>query len=242
MININEFKTWFELLANKSGKGDYVSPSKFNQIVEQSLWTWIMRQYGNDQEYQPGRPIPRVSYELTQDVIDKLRHLKEEAYFLISTGELSIPDGSTVKDNTNTVVPEYLHWVAMYNNYSVDGVNTEREIKLLRTNEVARRVNSTISPPTNKRPVAEMRDTYFKIWPKTVQFIRFVYLRHPEAPVWGYTTTNNRPVYDASASTDIDAPKEAMNELVMIALSYIGINMREPELIQYAETMKDKGV
>lgn len=243
MININDFKTWFELLANKSGKGDYISPSRFNQLVEQSLWTWTMRKYGNEQEYQPGRPIPRISFELTQDVIDSLRHLKEEREFYISNGQVPVPDGQTVKDNTNTVIPAYLHWIAMYNYYTLaDNSFTEREIKLLRSNEVNRRVNSVINTPEQKRPVAEMRATYFKIWPSDVQMVRFEYLRHPASPEWAYTTVNGRPVYDEENSTDIDAPLEAMNEITMIALSYIGINMREPELIQYAEAMKDKGI
>jgi hypothetical protein len=203
-----------------------------------------MRKYSNDAEYQPGRPIPRVSFELTQQQIDNLHHLKENRDFYITNGVLPIPDGETVKDNTNQVVPSYLHWAALYNYYVLPNTNTveERPIDVLRSVEWGNRINSRINTPTNKRPIAELRSTYIQIMPKTVSFMRFEYLRHPLQPVWAYTMVNNRPVYNEAASTDIDAPKEAQNEITVIALSYMGINMREPELVQYAEGMKDKGV
>jgi hypothetical protein len=219
-------------------------PDQFNQITEQSLYTWTMRKYGNDAQYQPGRPIPLISFELTQQQIDNLHHLKENRNFYVVDGVVNIPDGITVKDNTNNVVPAYLHWSALYNFYVLPGTNTveERPIDVVRSVEWGNRVNSRINTPTNKRPVAELRNTYIQIMPKTVSFMRFEYLRHPLKPVWAYDMVSNRPVYNSVNSVDIDAPKEAQNEIAVIALSYLGINMREPELVQYAESMKDKGV
>lgn len=244
MININEFKTWIEYLARKAGVGNNPTPAQFNQLVEQSLYTWIMRKYGNDAQYQPGRPIPLVSFELTQLQIDNLHHLKTNKDFFITNGVLNLPNGTTVVDNTNQVAPAYLHWAALYNYYVLPGTTSyeEREIEVIRSNEWNNRTNSRINEPSNKRPVAEMRDTYIQIMPKTVSFMRFEYLRQPLKPVWGYTMVSNRPVYNSATSTDIDAPKEAQNEIAVIALSFMGINMREPELMQYAEAMKDKGV
>lgn len=244
MININDFKQWVLYLARKSGMLNNPTPDQFNRIAEQSLYTWTMRKYGNDAQYQPGRPIPLISFELTQNQIDNLHHLKTNKNFLITGGVLNLPDGTTVVDNTNQIAPAYLHWAALYNYYVIPGTNIpeEREIEMIRSNEWGKRVNSRINEPTNKRPVAELRDTYIQIMPVTVSFMRFEYLRHPIKPLWASTIVNNRPVYDAANSVDMDAPKEAENELAVIALSYLGINMREADLIQYAEAMKEKGV
>lgn len=247
MININEFKIWFEFLANKSGKGDYITPAQFNSLVNQALQEWTMSIYGNPSQYQPGRPVPLVAYELTQKQIDDLRHLITNRDFLISNGQVPIPDGSTVTDNTNQIAPAYLHWTALYNYYVLpDNSYTERDIKVLRSNEVGRRVNSVINEPSLKRPVAEIRDTYIQVWPKTVNFVRFEYLRYPLTANWAYTVVGTgrqaRTVYDATNSVNIDAPKEVMNLLTVMALSFAGINMRESELIGYAEEMKNKGV
>jgi len=60
--------------------------------------------------------------------------------------------------------------------------------------------------------------------------------------VWGYTLVNGRPVYDASLSTNIDAPEEAFNAIAMGTLSFIGINLREEELQNYAVSNKQQGI
>ena len=44
------------------------------------------------------------------------------------------------------------------------------------------------------------------------------------------------------SSVDLEAPDEVVNEIVMMCASYLGINLREPQLIQYAEQMKQQGV
>ena len=69
-----------------------------------------------------------------------------------------------------------------------------------------------------------------------------VYLRVPNAPVWGFTIANDREVYDASLSTDLDIPEEAFNEVAMMHLSYIGIHIREEELVMYSEQAKRAGI
>lgn len=244
MINIDSFRTWVLYLARKSGVANSPTTSQFNKLAEQSLYTWTMRKYGNDAQYQPGRPIPLISFELTQTQIDNLHHLKTNKNFLITDGRLNLPNGTTITDNTNMTAPAYLHWVALYNYYVIPGTNTpeEREIDVLRGNEWGGRVNSKINTPTNKRAVAEIRDTYIQIAPKTVSFLRFEYLRHPLSPVWAYNMVNNRPVYDEANSVDLDAPKEAENEIAAIMLVYMGVNQREPELFQMAQALKAEGV
>lgn len=248
MINVNDFRTWFFYLANKAGKaGSWITPEEFNRLTNQALQEWTMSVYGNPAQYQPGRPVPLVAYEMTQKQIDDLRHLITNRDFLISNGQVPIPDGSTVTDNTNQIAPAYLHWTALYNYYTLpDNTYTERDIKVIRSNDIGRRVNSLINTPTLKRPVAEIRDTYIQVYPKTVQFVRFEYLRYPATANWAYTITGTgaqaRPVYDAANSVDIDAPKEVMNMLTVMALSFAGVNMREDQLRAYAEQMKKEGV
>ena len=56
------------------------------------------------------------------------------------------------------------------------------------------------------------------------------------------TLVNGRPVYDPFLSVDLEAPDEALNEIAVRTLSFLGIHIREPQLIQYAETLKAQGV
>lgn len=246
MINIDKFKKFVDFLANKNGKGSNPTPSNFNIAVEQSVMEWTMKRYNNPQEYQAGRPIPRISYEITQKIIDDLHHLKETKYFNVDNGTVFIPNGSSVTDIYNTVAPKYLHLTALrsvirfYKNNVAK--NSELDIEIVRDNQWGRRLESSIKAPSKRYPIANIQSNFIEIMPKEVQMIRMVYLRYPNTPSWAYTIQNNRPVYDSINSVDIDAPEEALNEIAMSCLSFLGINIRETDLVQYAETLKAKGV
>jgi hypothetical protein len=239
-INIDEFKTFTEFLAKKSGKGDYATPNQFNQLVNRALIEYCTKENSNKNQYQAGRPISNVSFEKTSDVMDNLRYIKETREFVVDqNSEFGIPDGSTVTDINGAVCPEYIHWKSLRHYYFVkesDGSYTKKEydVDVVRESELGRRLVSAVNPPSKRYAIAQELSGKFKVYPK-LQYVVMDYTRYPVTAVWAYTLTNNRPVYDATNSVNIELPKECMNGLTMIYLSYLGINMRDGELIQYAE-------
>lgn len=245
-ININDFKVFTEFLAKKSGKGDYASPSQFNILVNRALMEFIYKRNGNKGEYQPGRPIPRVTYEKTMDVMDDLRYIKETRTFLVVDGAFGIPDGETVKDINGEVCPEYIHWKSLRHYFFVQEgskiVKKEYDLDVVRESELGRRLVSAVNPPTSRFPVASIKSDEIEVYPTTLQYVVMDYTRYPVDAVWAYTMSGNRPVYDESNSVDIELPKECENELAVMYLSYLGINMRDAELVQYAEMQKQKGI
>ncbi len=246
MINIDKYRNFLLFVANKNGKGAYESPSQFNLNAERSVMEYTMKRYSNPHDYQPGVPVPRMAYELTQKMIDDLRHLKESRSFTVTNDKIQIPDGSTVYDLTGELSPKYLHLSTLsYKKITQkDGEITSipKGFKLLKDDEVTTAINSGIAPPDKDNPMANIQAKDINIYPSGIQIVDMVYLRLPNAPVWGNVITNGRPVYDASTSVDVDAPDEAMNEIVMMHLGYLGIHIREAELIQYAELNKQQGV
>ena len=239
-ININDFKTFTEFLAKKSGKGDYATPSQFNQLVNRALVEFCTKENGSRNQYQAGRPIPNISFEKTSDVMDDLRYIKETREFLVNQdSEFGIPDGSTVTDINGAVCPEYIHWKSLRHYYFVkesDGSYTKKEydVDVVTEAELGRRLVSSVNAPTKRYAIAQEKSTKFKVYPK-LQYVVMDYTRYPVQAIWNYTMTNNRPVYTSTGSVDIELPKECMNGLAMIYLSYLGINMRDGELIQYSE-------
>jgi hypothetical protein len=79
------------------------------------------------------------------------------------------------------------------------------------------------------------------MYPRSINRVIFTYLRQPVAPVWGFTVTNGRPVYNSTTSTNFEAPEEAFGDIANRILSLLGIYVREPQLQQYAEAMKQQG-
>lgn len=246
MINIDSFRQFLFYVANKSQSGTSLSPDEFNIIVPRAYQRWVYDRYGNSKMYQQGRPLPTRSIDLTQGNIDDLRFLKENEIFPLTDGKMALPNGTTVTNRANVVVPEYMHATALKTIFSVQTGKTvtdvERTVKVLRDDELTDRLSSQLLPPATKHPVANFENDSIQFYPKTIQFVEISYLRQPPPPVWAFTTVNGRPVYDAANSTNIEAPEEAENEIAMAALSFMGIHAREAELFQYAEQMQAQGI
>lgn len=246
-ININTFREFVHDIARKNGKGVLPTPEQFNRFTNQALSEFITSMYGNPAEYQPGRPIPRITYEITQAITDRLRFLKEIRNMLVSTdGRVSIPNGVDVKDRNGQVCPDYLHLTLLLGSRFVNDGGTVKEkkvdITIVRDDELSLRLNSELAPPTFEYPIAGIEGDYLQIYPENFQYVRMTYLRQPNTAKWAYTTVNGRPVYDPINSVDLDAPKEAFNMIAMGVLSFMGIYAREADLVGYAEQSKAKGV
>lgn len=241
MINIDKFKTFVYFVANKNGRGT-LTPTEFNSATERALFAWTQNQLSNQKQYQPGNPKSQTSLDLDQESIDKLRHLKETRSIAVTNGEMPIPNG-TIQDLNGNIMPDYWRYVKLMHTYSNVGQKVRREIEILKEAEYGSRIDSSIVYPTKRRAIGLFHDTFIEIQPENlITLVSLTYIRNPQTPVWGYTVVNNRPVYSPSLSTDVDAPKSAFNEIAMIALEFIGIHLREQELIQAAIGLENKGV
>lgn len=250
-MSINDFRNFVLFLARKNQSGANPSVNQFNLCVERAYAAWIMSNYGNTSEYAPGRPIPRIAWQNTQKITDNLRFLLTKREFAVSTdGQVKIPDGTT-KDINTQVAPKYLHLSSLrFNHITVKKgsfISRETNIDVLRDSEIAGVLSSSIEKPTTRYPVCAFYDTYIQFYPKTLQKVIFTYLRTPTVPNWGYTLdANNRPVFAQTGgvngnSVDIEAPEDAQNDIALRTLEFLGISIREPVLVQYAnQASKEK--
>jgi len=121
----------------------------------------------------------------------------------------------------------------------------ENDVDIVRDSEIGGITGSRIFSKhlsAMNKVIAAFYSDYIQFYPTKVQTAILTYLRKPIDPVWAFTVSNGRPVYDAANSVDLEAPDEVANEIIMMAASYLGINLREPELIQYSEMLKNQGV
>ena len=238
MIDINDFRSFVLFVANKVGFRDNITPSNFNMLAKRALMEWTIKQTGNEEEYQPGRPIPRKTYEATKRIMENLKHLKVPHEFMAgNTGRIPIPDGTGV-DYIGQPAGKLFYTSSLRLMFGSD----EYDAKLMTDEEMGKIIGSAILKPTITHPAYTMYSDYVQVFPKNPFRVKWTYLRYPKTPIWAYTLQNGRPVYDSSLSTDLDAPEDAENKIAMMMLSYLGINMREQEVIAYSEMKQDKGV
>jgi hypothetical protein len=221
----------------KKNNTAYLDPDQFNLVINRAQMTKFMEMYGNPVEYQPGAPAPRVAYEVTQKVTDDLKQFKQEKVLTINKyGQAPYPEN-------------YVHTLSLGSRYykqTEDCKEGETEvfiapIEVVNQDKEMQRRASRIVGPTKKSPICILKDTYFQFYPENIGSVQLSYLRQPREARYGVTIVSGRPVYDQATSVDLEWPDVAVNDIVMRALSYIGLSIKDGDITQYAETKKQTG-
>jgi hypothetical protein len=213
----------------------YLDPEQFNLVINRAQMTKFMEMYGNPQEYQPGRPIPKISYEVTQKVIDDLKQFKEDRVLQVDKeGKASYPDN-------------YVHTLSLgYRTIKYSNCKGSEPmvapIEVVDQDKEMYRRSSYIVAPSRKRPICVLKNSYYQFYPEGIGVAEVSYLRQPKQAKYAVKIVNNRPVYDPDKSVHLEWPDVAVNDIVMRALSYIGISIKDEEIVGYTEMKRTQGV
>jgi len=233
-MTLMEIYNLIKFIGNKDFNGNFYKADHYNLTIKAVNIDYFKVKAGLPEEYQPGRPIPRQSVDITKKLSDDLRKFKEPVLNqTVTAGKFSVP-------------ADYVHELAVSYNYSrtVDGdVKTlPKVVDMLTEAQWADRMGNWTKRPTTKCPIGIVRQSSIYIEPSTINAVDWYYLRLPADPVFAYTVVADELVYDSGNSTEFEWPKVNHMDLVRLLLSYLGINLREQQLIQYAEMQKMKGV
>jgi len=114
---------------------------------------------------------------------------------------------------------------------------------------------SGLSRPSATAPVGYIQDNLFTVLPSTLTTgsVSIDYYKQPEGttsagakttslPMWGYTDVAGVAVYNPSTTINFELDKAAENMLIISLLSMIGINLREEELMAYAQREQQQAI
>lgn len=235
LIQIYDF---IKFIGNKDYNGNFFKPEHYKSAIIAANLDLYKKKSGLPEEYRPGMPLGREGFEINQKSLDNVSHFKGHVTDqAVGTGYFAIP-------------ANYVYWDSMSYNYvaTIDGSPTTlpRPVEILTEDKLADRRGNWTKQPTKEFPVAvERRDAAwdrFYIFPTTINAVDFHYYRLPVEPVFSYTVAADVLTYDAAGSTEFEWPANLHMDLVRIMLSYLGINLGDDKLIQYAEMQKTKGV
>lgn len=208
------------LVINKRQQG-YITPDQFNNVAPTMQLSLINDRIGNAKKYRPGYPIPAVGFGLNQKTREELRPL------------LIKPTATAVTAGVATIPADYLY----YDTVTAGGYNVQE----VQDDELAELNNSLIKPPTTRFPKMTIHSNGINIFPTSITTINLSYLRKPVTPVWGYTTVNDEPVYNAGTSQDFETSSTTHLEICNMILSTFGMSLNLSELVQYAEMGVQQG-
>lgn len=216
-----------EYITNKDFSGNVITPDRFNMLIKVVNIELFRNKYGIPEEYQPGRPIPNESADITLKNTDDLKAFK-----------VRLPN-RTVANGVMLYPADYAHRDTVVYNYSktINGIATPlpRPVEILREAEFAAREGNYTKRPTTVNPIAVLRSDGIHIRPITISAVDFNYYRFPVDPVFNYVEFDGGITYNASTSVEIEFPVDEHFTFVKQLLSLIGVNLRESEITAYAE-------
>lgn len=115
-------------------------------------------------------------------------------------------------------------------------------VRIVADDELTYALKSQVRPVSVSNPIGLEQANSIQLYPKVAQAGEMLYFKRPIAPVYAYTLsgTDGRTVtYDSANSVQLEWLDVYINKIVAKTLTYVGINLNEPQLVQYAE-MKDK--
>jgi len=126
---------------------------------------------------------------------------------------------------------------------NIDGspVSIPKPVERLTEGEYSDRAGNYTKQPTTKNPVCVFRSDGIYVYPDTIDSVELSYVRYPVDPVFDYTQEAGY-ITDGGASVEYEWGDHLFMDLTRMILGYIGINLREEQLQQYAETHKQQGV
>jgi len=226
-MTIDQVYKFIDFTIKKSNAGGYLTPDEFNLIINRAQIQYFNKLYGNQNDYRYDRPVPKIAYAITEKISNSL------SVFLSDSTTL------TIDANGQVNIPSDLFQTVSITK-TISGI--DYEITRVEQDRVANNLTSAYDAPDTEFPIYTQLRTKFQFYPKNLGSANLYYLKKPTDMVWAYTIVSNRPQYDAANSVQPLWKDMDMNEIIYIALSYVGINLKDGEVSQFAQLKTQTGL
>jgi hypothetical protein len=231
-MTLFEIYTLIRFIVNKDFEGNIITPERFKELIKVVNIDLFRKKYGLPEEYQPGRPVPNEHVDITLKNTDDLKAFRMSI--------LNAPVISGV-----LVYPlDYAHRDELVYNFTktINGKATilPRGVEILRESQISERRGNYTKQPSTKNPCGVMRLSGIHIYPITITSVDFYYFRFPRDPVFSYVQHDGYITYDTTNSTELEWTKDEKITFTRMVLQYIGVNLREGDIVQYSQ-MKLQG-
>lgn len=229
-------------LANKDQRG-FITPTTFNrfaQIAQLNVFNNLFVDSYKDKLARFRNMEGARHLASKKQIKEDLSYFSKEEVLSQSEGVFSKPEdlARIISLRTNG---KFL--LGQSNSTNIDIVYDEEKMYYI--------LNSTLSVPTATRPVALLGED-IEVFPTTIKKVKLRYYKYPEGlspltgdrtpftPRFGYTVSNGVEQYSPASSVDFELPSHYESELVMEMAKLIGVNLRDADVFNYAQTEQQR--
>jgi len=210
-------------IANKEQRGG-ISPEKFDYLAGMA----VMDIYTS---YDIAMYLNKANRGRTAKGLNDKEKMERERYeFFLTTNTVSQSGGLYALPSDCNFLD-----LVLVGSEEVEEVTSPKQFNLLGKSEDFK--------ATDKYPIYLRIGSNLKVAPNTVTgSLELYYVRQPIMPKWTYTVVSAAPLFNPNANdfSDIDLHISEQSNVIINILSQLGIKLKENELVQYAELIKDK--
>ena len=244
-MSIDEIYRLVQTFANKEQRG-FITPSDFNLLAKQAELELINKRIEVLQEKSQVKKISGIMEEsLTPEVAEQ-----DLASFLIATQYkttlVSVTSGYSEAEISINKETFFIKEIFILPDENL-GINSHIPLEIVSSENINKILRSSLVKPSIDFPIGLMsgnivsQDLKIKIFPDSIEdVIVYGYMYPRTAPNWSYVTVAGKPVHDPSTSTQFNLPSRTHGEIVIKILEYLGVNLREAQLVQYAQANEIK--
>lgn len=221
-MTIDEAYRFVQFIYNKSQNGN-IKPADFNTLALIAQMSVINEMIGNEQEYQPGRPVPRYGFGLSQKIQEDLRPI------IITPTTLTFSSGVAIYPINSL----YL--------FDLSENSSGAEIRPCEVDEGRILSGSVIKPPIVGNAKYFVLGASMYVLPSTIIDTRVTYVRRPLAPLWNFDYQNSVPVFQPTGSQDFELGELLHLRICLKILQAVGINLDLAQVTQAAMAMEAQG-
>ena len=244
-MTIDEIYRLVQTFANKEQRG-FITPSDFNLLAKQAELELINKRLDVLQNKSQAKKMSGLIEEsLTPEMAEQ-----DLASFLAlkkyTTSSVLVSGGyseSEITIDSNTVLIKEIFILPDENL----GINSNIPLEIVKPEDINKILRSSLVKPSMDYPVGLMsgsvssRNLKIKIFPDNIKRVMvYGYMIPSTSPNWFYVTVAGKPVHDPSNSTQFKLPSRTHGEIVVKILEYLGVNLRESSLVEYAQSNEIK--
>ena len=268
MIDINEMYKFVQFISNKEQSG-FIKPSEFNIAAERAQMQLFMQRYGNPKEHTPGRPVPRTAFAQSQKIQDDFNAFIMSYDF--TDGEIDLDEVTCNYAHLIALEADNVSNAIGQKRIPIKLVDISEYHKLLSSALLPPSASYPVAYFSSNKTIqidgVDEGTMYYLRFPNTPVWdyfkdslgnplgaasgnpVSYPVFDDSEPTTTATTTTSTAASYDCDNtnnpyenSVNFEFPYDCFNEIAAMILSYVGINLREPMLTQYAEAKQQQGI
>tara|TARA_Y100000361_G_scaffold122429_1_gene114672 strand:+ start:696 stop:1427 length:732 start_codon:yes stop_codon:yes gene_type:complete len=235
-MTIDEVYRLVQTFANKEQRG-FITPSEFNLLAKQAELELYNKRLSLIKEKNPTRKSQGIYAEGLTPELAKQDISRFFSFVRRNVGSAT----QSYQGGSASVDADYIENI-MYSQDESFNIATNIPIEIVEAKDVNQVLRSSLVSPSMMYPIALMTKTsgngiQLNIFPENISsiVIYYYYYDNVNSPKWSYATVAGKPVYDVTSSRQFSISPRVHGELVIKILEYLGVTIREADVVQYAQ-------